>query len=54
MDEIFGTHSVASIMNLQVRSATAFVAIQARRRAGSISLLLWLPANSRSHIFADE
>jgi hypothetical protein len=37
MDEIFGAHSVASVMNLQVRRVTTFGAIQARHRAGSIS-----------------
>jgi hypothetical protein len=32
MDEIFGTHSVASVMNLQVRMVTTLGAIRARYR----------------------
>jgi hypothetical protein len=54
MDEIFGTHSIASVVNLQVRRVAAFVAIQGTPSRRIDQLSAWLPANTRWHIFADK
>jgi len=51
---IFGTHSTASVMNLQVRRVTTFwsgTGTPSRRIDQPPS---WLPTNTRWHIFADE
>jgi hypothetical protein len=53
MDEIFGTNSVASVMNLQVRRVTTLWGDTGTPPL-AISPPSWLPENDRSHIFVDE
>jgi hypothetical protein len=47
LDEIFGTHSVASVMNLQVRRVTTFWSDPGTPSRRIDQPPSWLPANNR-------